>query len=436
MTAPKPESWPADARAILHVDMDAFYASVEVHDRPELRGRPVIVGGSKDARGVVSAASYEAREFGVKSAMPLRVAGRRCPRGVFLPVRMERYLEVSRAVFAIFDRFTPLVEPLSVDEAFLDLTGTELLFGGPIATAHAIRAAISSELGLTASVGVAPNKFVAKIASDLEKPDALVVFAPGHVAEKLAPLSVKRMWGIGPRGAEALKRAGIKTFRDLAGAGAARLTPLLGRSADGFVALARGEDARSVTPSRGAKSVGHETTFSENVRDEETVHATLLALADQVGGRLRRQGLRARTVQLKVRYEPFDTLTRRVTLAAPTCTTHGIFDAVWDLFVRRTERVSRPVRLLGVSTSGFSSQGLLFLAESETTQLAVETAVDKVRGRFGRGALQRGSVLRSPPSAMQGDPAKSRRDWNGAEGSRRRNRGADGTGSQEHPEHP
>ena len=380
---------------MLHVDMDAFYASVEVLDDPSLEGRPVIVGGPKDARGVVSAASYAARAFGVHSAMPLRVAGRRCPHGVFLPVRMKRYIEMSREVFRIFERVSPSVEPLSIDEAFLDLTGCERLFGGPVRAAQDIRRAISKELGLTASVGVAPNKFVAKIASDLRKPDALVVVHPDCVQETLAPLEIERMWGVGPRGAEALRKIGVRTFGDLVAAGPARLKPAVGNAAVALAALARGEDARPLVSERAPKSVGHETTFAEDERVEERLHATLLLLSDRVGARLRRHGLRASCITLKIRYAPFQTLTRRVTLETPTCTTTAIFGAAWRLFLERTPRVERPVRLIGVSTSGFSPQRLLFGAPGQTRALALEKAVDRVRERYGTGALERGTVLGS-----------------------------------------
>jgi len=371
--------------------MDAFYASIEQRDRPELKGLPVLVGGPRDARGVVSAASYEARRFGVHSAMPLRVAARLCPHGVFLPVRMERYLEVSRRVFAIFARYSPLVEPLSVDEAFLDLTGCERLFGGPVEAARALRAEIRARCGLTASVGVAPNKFLAKLASDLEKPDGLVVVPREDVAGFLAPLPVERMWGIGPRGAEALHRLGIRTFGDLAGAPVARLRAEFGAAAAGLQALARGEDGRPVLTGREPKSVGHETTFPEDVTDEETLHATLVSLTDQVAARLRRHGLRARCVTLKLRYAPFETITRRRTLPDPTWLTRPLLEAALGLLAGALRRRA-PVRLIGVSTSSFSGQTTLFPPGGPREE-AVDHAVDEVRARFGAAALRRGSVL-------------------------------------------
>ncbi|MHC4548110.1 MAG: DNA polymerase IV [Planctomycetota bacterium] len=380
----------AAVRTILHVDMDAFYASIEQRDDPALRDRPVIVGGPRDARGVVSAASYEARRFGVRSAMPLRTAARLCPDGVFVPVRMSHYLAVSRQVFGIFEAYSPLVEPLSVDEAFLDLTGCERLFGGPVAAADALRAEIAAQCRLTASVGVAPNKFVAKIASDLEKPDGLVVV--GDVRAFLAPLPVERMWGIGRRGAEALHSVGVRTFGDLAQVPVARLRPLFGAAAYRLRDLAAGKDARPVVTERAPKSLGHETTFPEDVREKRVLRATLVSLTDRVAARLRRHGLKARCVTLKVRYAPFRTITRRISLEAATCATGPLLDTVLDLLARRTPHPSPPVRLLGVSTSGFSAQTLLF-SGPDARQGAVDRAVDAVRERFGAAALKRASVI-------------------------------------------
>jgi DNA polymerase-4 len=372
--------------------MDAFYASVEQRDRPELRGRPVIVGGPKDARGVVSAASYEARRFGVRSAMPLRTAARLCPQGVFVPVRMEAYLEASRTVFAIFERYAPLVEPLSVDEAFLDLTGCERLFGDAVAAARALRSDIRAACGLTASVGVAPNKFVAKIASDLEKPDGLVVVAPDAVEAFLAPRPVERMWGLGPRGAAAARGAGLRTFADLARAPRRTLEGLFGGAGARLGDLARGLDARPVVTERAPRSLGHETTFSEDVSDRDVQHATLVHLTERVAARLRRHGLRATTVTIKVRYRPFRTVTRRRTMTAPTHATAPLLACALALF-RETPADAPPVRLLGVSTSGFRAQTVLF-GDGGPEAAALDAAVDRVRERFGAAALARGCVFK------------------------------------------
>ncbi|MHC4940455.1 MAG: DNA polymerase IV [Planctomycetota bacterium] len=373
---------------ILHVDMDAFYASVEQREQPELRGKPVIVGGPKDARGVVSAASYEAREFGVHSAMPVRTAAKLCPHGRFVPVRMRLYQDVSRQVFEIFQRYSPLVEPLSVDEAFLDLGGCERLFGTAEHAAEQLRADIRNELDLTASVGVAPNKFLAKLASDLDKPDGLVVVPSEDIEGFLAPLPVRRMWGVGPKAAERLGRQGIHTFADLRKAGAPRLREWFGSYADRFFDLAAGKDSRAVTPYSDAKSIGHETTFMEDVDDEETLHGTLVALIDAVAQRVRGHGLKARIVTLKVRDHRFKTITRRRTLIAPTCVTGTLLTEVLQLW--DAEPRDGPIRLLGVSASGFSTQAMLF--ESDDPRL--DEAVDNVRERYGKTALRRGSTLK------------------------------------------
>jgi len=384
-------------RTILHVDMDAFYASVEQRDNPDLLGKPVIVGGPKDSRGVVSAASYEAREFGVRSAMPMVVAARLCPRGEFVPVRMARYQEVSREVFAIFRDFSPLVEPLSVDEAFLDFTGSERLFGstreecGRVAATR-MRAAILEKTGLTASVGVAPNKFLAKLASDLDKPDGLVVVPRDNLAAFLAPLKIERMWGVGPVAAERLHRIGVRTFGDLTAAGPWRLKDVLGNHAASLLDLAVGKDARSVTSAGAVKSVGHETTFADDVDEEETLHGTLVALTDAVAARLRHQGLKARTITIKVRDHNFRTVTRRHTLDAPTCVTDAILQVVLQLWANEVPKRG-PIRLLGVSTSGFSAQGVLFEDPMVKGRGELDAAVDLVRDRYGKTALRRGSTM-------------------------------------------
>jgi len=392
-------------RTVLHVDMDAFYASVEQREQPELKGQPVIVGGPKQARGVVSAASYEARKFGVHSAMPLRIAARLCPRGHFVPVRMELYQQVSRQIFAIFREFAPLVEPLSVDEAFLDLTGCERMFSdGPdwaSIASQQLRDRIRTETGLTASVGVAPNKFLAKLASDLDKPDGLVVVPRENIAEFLAPLPIERMWGVGPAAAQRLHAIGVRTFGDLCEAGPRRLTPIFHNHALALLDLAAGKDTRAVTLPGPPKSVGHETTFAEDLDDEDVLHGTLVALTDAVAARLRGHGLKARTVTLKVRDSTFKTLTRRRTLAAATCVTYTLLAQVFDLWENEVPR-REPIRLLGVSTSGFSAQAMLFDEPEEESRKEIDAAVDRVRNRYGKSALRRGSAMRSRPEERPG----------------------------------
>ncbi len=304
-------------RSILHLDLDAFYASVEVLDRPELRGKPVIVGGD-ERRGVVAAASYEARKSGVHSAMPTATAKRLCPKGIFLPVRMSRYAEMSDTVFAIYRRFTPLVEPLSIDEAFLDVTGCERLFGGAEEVARKIKAAVREETGLTVSAGVAPNKFLAKIASDLGKPDGLTVVPPGGEQDFLDPLPVGKLWGVGKVTEEALLGRGIRTIGDLRRSSRETLVRTFGAHGEHLHELARGIDDRPVETEREAKSVGHEDTYDHDLRDRGAMRRELLSLSDRVSSRLRHGGIKGKTVTLKVKYHDFVQVTRAITLSDPT----------------------------------------------------------------------------------------------------------------------
>ena len=303
-------------KAIVHLDMDAFYPAVEVLDDPALRGRPVIVGGSSH-RGVVASASYEARKFGVHSAMPIAEAKRRCPKGVFLPVRMQRYKEISQAVFAIFERYTPLVEPLSIDEAFLDVSGCKRLFGSPPEIAAAIKRDVHQELGLTVSAGVAANKSVAKIASDYRKPDGLTVVEPGQEQQFLDPLPIERLWGAGPTTCRSLRLLGVQTIGDLARLSVNVLTAKLGRQGEALHLLARGIDEREVETAQGLKSIGNEETFAEDLIAMDAARQELLALATKVGGRLRHKAALGRTISLKVKYSDFQQITRSTTLIDP-----------------------------------------------------------------------------------------------------------------------
>jgi len=287
---------------ILHADMDAFYASVEERDRPELVGKPVIVGGTPEKRGVVSAANYVARKYGVHSAMPAVTAHRLCPQGIYVPPRIDYYAEVSAQIRAIFERFTPLVEPLSLDEAFLDVTGSEHLFGPAVEIGRKIKQAIRQEIRLVVSAGVAPNKFLAKIASDLKKPDALVVVEPDKVQEFLDPLPVERLWGVGKQSSKVFQRLGIHTVGQLRQWPLDVLQARFGTSGEHLWKLAHGRDDRPVVREREAKSISHETTFEHDIADLEVLRAWLVDLTEQVGCRLRRHGLRGRTVQLKVRF--------------------------------------------------------------------------------------------------------------------------------------
>jgi DNA polymerase-4 len=382
---------------ILHVDMDAFYASVEERDRPGLVGRPVIVGGTPAARGVVAAANYVVRRFGVHSAMSTAEAMRRCPQAVVIPPRTGHYAEVSRCIREILERFTPLVEPLSLDEAFLDVAGCEALFGPAAEIARQIKAAIRAETRLVASVGVAPNKFLAKIASDLHKPDALVVVDPGRVAEFLDPLPVCRLWGVGKVAEGVLGRLGIRTIGDLRRRPVELLVRTFGQSGRHLWDLAHGIDDRPVVPDREAKSVSHETTFPVDVADRDTLRAWLLELTEQVARRLRRHDLQGRTVQLKVRFDDFTTITRSQTLPGPTSATARLWDAA-AVLLDRLPPAHRPVRLVGIGVSGLdrsdTGQRSLFDGPEQRKQSDLDAALDRIRETFGSDALQRGSRVR------------------------------------------
>ena len=388
---------------ILHVDLDAFFAAVEQRDRPELRGRPVIVGGDPGARGVVSAASYEARRFGVHSAMPLRTAAALCPEGVFLPVNGAKYRTASRAVMEILGRFTPRVEQVSIDEAFLDVAGSEALFGEPTVIAAAIKAAVRAEVGLTASVGVASTKLVAKIASDLRKPDGLVVVTPGEEAAFLAPLPIARLWGVGAQTRAALAEYGVRTIGDLAAIDPRLLVRRLGKHGATLVERALGVDASPVTDDVEAKSVSHEHTFDVDTSDVDQIERTLLALSEGVAARLRAGGVRAATVQVKVRDSAFRTVTRQRTLAEPTDLAEPIWHVALDL--ARPEIRGRRIRLVGVGAHGLGepAQMELFAPDDDRRRRVVE-ATDAVRRRFGERAMTRARLLGSDFTAGGRDP--------------------------------
>ena len=380
---------------ILHVDLDAFFAAVEQRDRPELRGRPVIVGGDPHARGVVSAASYEARAFGVHSAMPLRTAAALCPGGAFLPVDGAKYRRESRRVMEVLGRFTPLLEQISIDEAFLDVAGSEALFGPPEAIARQIRAAVREEVGLTASVGVATTKLVAKIASDLRKPDGLVVVPPGEEAAFLAPLPIRRLWGVGEQTRVVLAEHGVRTIGDLAVLPVDVLVRRLGAHGATLHERARGIDPSPVTGEAAAKSVSHEHTFDIDTADVEVIERTLLALSEGVASRLRAGGVRASTVQVKVRDSGFHTVTRQRTLPEPTDLADPIFRTALELV--RPEVRGRRIRLLGVGAHGLGepTQMGLFATEDPRRRKAVE-AQDEIPRKYGTRALTRTTLLGDP----------------------------------------
>jgi DNA polymerase-4 len=398
-------------RAILHVDLDAFFAAVEQRDRPELRGKPVIVGGGGPTdRGVVSAASYEARAFGVHSAMPLRTAAALCPGGVFVPVDGAKYQAASRQVMAILRRFTPQVEPVSIDEAFLDVTGSQALFGDGESIGRQIRAAIREELGLTASVGVATTKLVAKVASDLRKPDALVVVPPGQEAAFLAPLPITRLWGVGARTAESLREFGVTTIGELAALERTVIERRFGKVGAALTSRARGVDPDPVSDRAPAKSIGHEHTFDVDTSDREVIERTLLAMAEGVAGRLRASGVKAATVTVKIRDSSFRTITRQRTLAEPTDLTEPIWRAALEL--ARPEVRAIRVRLLGVTASnlGERTQLQLFSGDGQGGRdggrgRRLIEAEDAIRRRFGERAVTRARLLGTGlPAPFERDP--------------------------------
>jgi DNA polymerase-4 len=384
---------------ILHVDMDAFYASVEERDNPDLVGKPVIVGGSGEGRGVVCAANYEARRFGVHSAMPSVTARRLCPEGVFLPPRMDYYAQISRDIQEIFNRFTPLVEPLSLDEAFLDVTGCEGLFGPAPEIAKQIKEEIRSRIRLVASVGVAPNKFLAKMASDLEKPNGFVVVDPERIQDFLDPLPVGRLWGVGKVSGKAFQKLGITTIVQLRKLPIETLESHFGKSGLHFWQLAHGIDERRVIPDREAKSISHETTFAKDIGDFTTLRNWLLELTEQVARRLRQYQLAGQTVQLKIRFADFRTITRRQSLAEPTNITEEIWQAAAELLNRGAPpSISRRrlVRLLGVGVSSLeiksNRQGDLFDDGRREKQQKLDQVTDRIRDRFGVSSLRRAAL--------------------------------------------
>jgi len=385
-------------KAIIHLDMDAFFPAVEILDNPSLQGKPVIVGGTSN-RGVVSSASYAARAFGVHSSMPIVEARRRCPDGVFLPVRMHRYREISRAVFAIFERYTPLLEPLSIDEAFLDVTGSMRLFGSPPKIAAAIKNDVRDELGLTVSAGVAANKSVAKIASDFQKPDGLTVVAPGTEQQFLAPLPIERLWGAGPATCKSLRLMGVTTIGDLARLSPSLLSSRFGKQGEAMHWLARGIDERAVVTAQETKSIGNEETFDQDLLDIQAARQEILGLATKVAGRLRHAGTAGRTVCLKVKYNDFRQVTRSTTFTNPVDDGSAIYRACCGL-LEKTEVGRRPVRLLGVTVSslcdpdGPHQQGLFDDYEGEQKTERLNRAVDRIQDTFGDNAIMPGTLLK------------------------------------------
>jgi len=384
----------AESRQIIHVDMDAFYASVEQLDNPGLIGKAVIVGGDPKQRGVVSAASYEAREFGVHSAMPMSKAIRLCPNAIVLPVRMKRYVELSQQIHAIFEKFTPQIEPISLDEAFLDVTGSLQLFGSAEKIGRDIKHQIKEQLGLVASVGVATNKFLAKLASDLDKPDGFVVITEENKQQILDPLPVSKIWGVGKVTEKALKSKGINTIGQLRKAPADILQSIFGDQMPHMLRLAQGIDNREVESSREAKSISSEQTFATDITNKNILLNVLLNQVEDVAQRLRTNDLEARTITLKFRYDDFRTITRSNTFDHPANTTKTLWQEAKDVFLKWHKKSAGALRLLGFGVSGLqkagSGQHHLFGEPEQEKQKRLDEAFDEIRGKFGHDALKRG----------------------------------------------
>lgn len=398
----------ATPRTIIHLDLDAFYAAVEVLDNPSLKGKPLIVGGLSN-RSVVSTASYEARKFGVHSAMPMVEARRRCPMAVVVSPRHERYAEFSHQVFSIFQRFTPLVEGLSLDEAFLDVTQSHALFGDGATIATQIKACVHRETGLTISAGVATNKFIAKIASDLRKPDGLVIVPAGTEAQFLAPLALERMWGVGPVAAQKLKALGYRTIGDLAGTTPQRLAQLLGSWGVAVQALANGLDERPVEPDVAAKSIGGEETYEHDLTAEPDLLRALLAQTERVARRLVNEGVEGYTITVKLKYADFTLKTRRKKLDLPVADLDSIFAVAKSLLPTFAWQGQR-VRLVGIAVSDLQEgpvQAQLFPDPQQEKRKKLQQLVNAVDSRFGEGGLTRATLIEpTPPPRTPGPTSK------------------------------
>ena len=377
---------------ILHVDMDAFFAAVEQQDNPEYRNKPLIIGGTKDSvRGVVSTCSYEARRYGVHSAMPIRRAIALCPHGIFIRGRMERYQEVSKQIHALFHEFSPLVESLSIDEAFLDMTGCEHFYPSLTAMGRAVKDRIKAETGLTCSIGIAPNKFLAKLASDLQKPDGLTIIQPDEVDQFLLNLPVGKLWGVGDKGKRVLRNLGINTVKDLRSKSLGWLKKQLGNSfGEHLYNLSRGIDNRRVTPAVEVKSISQEITFDQDYEDAEFLKSQLAKMAEKVGYRLRREKLYARTIIIKVRYHDFRTITRSHTLDYAVCDDDSIFEAGWNLFQTVTKG---PIRLLGIGAHNLVHNQQLSLFDNPAQTDKLVQIMDEINQKYGQ-AITKGRTLR------------------------------------------
>ncbi len=386
-----------EQRIIFHIDLDAFFASVEQRDDPSLKGKPVIIGSDPKGgkgRGVVATCSYEARKFGVRSAMPISEAYRRCPSGIYLHPDMERYQVAADQVFMVFEQFSPQAEPVSVDEAFLDMTGSCHLFGCPQEAAQKLKDSVRNQTGLTVSVGSAPNKMLAKIASDLQKPDGLVIVDPDRIQEFLWPLAIHRLWGVGPKTEEALQSFGIKTIGDLAKQKLSFLKERFGLHGEHLYQLAKGIDDRPVEAGDEVKSVSNEETFDEDTADHQRVRETLLKLSEKVSRRLRSYELKGRTVTLKVRLKGFYTHSHALTLPERTNHVEVLFKTVRNLFLKHYNK-GESIRLVGVRVSNFEDgyvQESLFSDKKSQRQEAIHQVVDDIKDRFGEQSIGRAGV--------------------------------------------
>lgn len=379
-------------RAILHVDMDAFFASVEQLEDPSLRGRCVLVGSDRP-RGVVAAASYEARKFGCRSALPMSIAKRLCPHAIIISGHYDRYRIHSQHIFAILNDFTPLVEPLSIDEAFCDVTASQRLFGDPVQIARQIRHRIRTEVGLTASVGVAPNKFIAKLASDMDKPDGLTIIRPADIHATLDPLPVAQVWGIGPKTTARLARMNIRTIGDLRKLDPQWLEKFFASEAQHYHNLANGLDDRPVVTDSQARQISQETTFEVDVQDPEIIRQIINGQAEQVARRLRRAQQKASAITLKIRFGDFQTITRSGTLPTHTDVTAEIWACARDLFDKWARQSYQPVRLIGVAAHRLGhgdSQLSLFTDSAQQKQQQLDKTLDSIVARLGKGSIQRG----------------------------------------------
>ncbi len=384
-------------RFIVHLDMDAFFAAIEERDNPELRGKPLVIGADPKAgkgRGVVATCSYEARKFGIHSALPISIAYRKCPAAVFLRPDMEKYSVVSGQIMEILFDFTHAVEPVSIDEAFLDISDTYLHFGTPLQTCLLIKARIKEVTGLTASFGLAPNKLAAKIASEINKPDGMVEVAPENLLAFLRPLDLKKIWGLGEKSRLILNNAGIKTVGELAGRDVREVVVLLGKNGADFWQLANGIDEREVVLETEAKSISGEFTFDQDTSAFPEIRAALLSLCEEVSSRLRQSGQKGKTITLKIRFADFKTFTRAETIKEPTGSVDTIYRKI-KLLADHFLTGKKKVRLVGVKVSGFvasDSQGVLFQSEADNRKERLYKAVDKIREEFGYDSIYRSSA--------------------------------------------